>query len=316
MAEHNITKDIIKTANTIRAKYNILKSSNIMQRTQLEDTFKSISKPLNELVKHAAKSTPLQLQQQQQLPQHKAYRKRFKPVKNEDTDTDASDETVKNDNNNSGDSTNDHFFSPNDTDDEYKVNNTVGKEYSKFNTINVGNIANEYIQKLENNDSNIDKRYGVRVEAGQFMIGSSKLTINENDLTLDDATKFIGTKGLYELIFLKNPRIGVYNKADLATYSEILKQSNACRRDFKPQGVLAGNRSYKYTNIIKYLTHSGDGMMMQLDNHKIEYTYWDDPNELVDRLRLLMASNHAGNNSHNNEIILIIEELREAGIIK
>lgn len=46
-----------------------------------------------------------------------------------------------------------------------------------------------------------------------------------------------------------------------------------------------------------------------------DYKYWDDPNELVDRLRLLVSSQSAGHTGHNNEIIAIIEELREAKII-
>ena len=45
------------------------------------------------------------------------------------------------------------------------------------------------------------------------------------------------------------------------------------------------------------------------------YIYWDNPNELVNRLRLLMASKKAGHNNHDNEIISIIEELKEAEII-
>lgn len=43
--------------------------------------------------------------------------------------------------------------------------------------------------------------------------------------------------------------------------------------------------------------------------------YWNDLNELVDRLRLLVASTIAGHTGHNNEIISIIEELREADIV-
>lgn len=49
---------------------------------------------------------------------------------------------------------------------------------------------------------------------------------------------------------------------------------------------------------------------------KINYTYWDDPNELVDRLRILVASKSVGHTGHENEMISIIEELREAKIIK
>lgn len=46
------------------------------------------------------------------------------------------------------------------------------------------------------------------------------------------------------------------------------------------------------------------------------YTYWDDPNELVDRLRILLASQSVGHTGHQNEMISIVEELREAKIIK
>ena len=54
---------------------------------------------------------------------------------------------------------------------------------------------------------------------------------------------------------------------------------------------------------------------MTLTDNKIDYVHWDDPNELVDRLRLLAASHQAGHNAHENEILSIIEELREAGLI-
>lgn len=48
---------------------------------------------------------------------------------------------------------------------------------------------------------------------------------------------------------------------------------------------------------------------------KTQYTYWDDPNELVERLYLLHCSKEAGNTGLDNEIISIVEELREAGYI-
>lgn len=46
------------------------------------------------------------------------------------------------------------------------------------------------------------------------------------------------------------------------------------------------------------------------------FIYWDDANELVSRLRLLVSSVSAGHTGHNNEILSIIEELREANIIE
>lgn len=46
-------------------------------------------------------------------------------------------------------------------------------------------------------------------------------------------------------------------------------------------------------------------------NNHIIYEYFDDPNELCDRLRLLISSRIAGNTNHMQEINSIIEELRE-----
>ncbi|KYQ58112.1 hypothetical protein ALC60_02907 [Trachymyrmex zeteki] len=60
---------------------------------------------------------------------------------------------------------------------------------------------------------------------------------------------------------------------------------------------------------------SGKGLphAITLNDNAIDYVYWDDPNELVHRLRLLDASHRAGNNAHD-EILSILEELRETGL--
>lgn len=46
-------------------------------------------------------------------------------------------------------------------------------------------------------------------------------------------------------------------------------------------------------------------------NDHIIYEYFDDPNELCERLRLLVSSRMAGNTNHMQEINSIVEELRE-----
>lgn len=47
----------------------------------------------------------------------------------------------------------------------------------------------------------------------------------------------------------------------------------------------------------------------------ITYEYYDDPNEICDRLRLLISSKASGDTNHNQEINSILEELREGGYI-
>jgi len=54
--------------------------------------------------------------------------------------------------------------------------------------------------------------------------------------------------------------------------------------------------------------------MLVSRGHKMYYVNWDDPYELVDRLQVLAASYQAGNTSHTNEIMSILEELREADL--
>lgn len=45
------------------------------------------------------------------------------------------------------------------------------------------------------------------------------------------------------------------------------------------------------------------GGIMTISNKLCDYIYYDDYNEIVDRLRLIITSQLAGNDDHTNEII-------------
>lgn len=90
--------------------------------------------------------------------------------------------------------------------------------------------------------------------------------------------------------------------------------TSTCKTNNSPSSLKTIN------DVIQPLFKSGNGiqteyMILDKKSDNLEYTYWDDPNELIDRLRLLVSSSTAGHNAHNNEIVAIIEELREANII-
>ena len=114
-------------------------------------------------------------------------------------------------------------------------------------------------------------------------------------------------------------------KDDMHKYKSMLLVTNAHKHKYHSQGRLLSNRRYKYKQVIaplmsvtpKKQKKSGKGLphAMTLNDNAIDYVHWDDPNGLVDRLRLLDASHRAGNNAHDNEILSIIEELREASLI-
>lgn len=101
-----------------------------------------------------------------------------------------------------------------------------------------------------------------------------------------------------------------------------MKKDNQANRSYKKISF-----NSKYDDFLKKLNPAhpkpsdlkGRGlptfMIARAQESPLDYKYWDDPNELVDRLRLLVAERSAGNNNHDNEIMAIIEELREAKII-
>lgn len=169
----------------------------------------------------------------------------------------------------------------------------------------------------------VDRVYGVYLSKEGMMLGDKYFDVDTNDNITIDQIKYQGTPGLYELIFRRLPDETLYTKDDMQKYKSILLATNAYRRNHVATDAISGNRGYKYKNIIApllsmiYGRKSGKGLpcTMALTQNKIDYVHWNDPNELVDRLRLLEASSRAGNNAHDNEILSIIEELREAGLI-
>ena len=115
---------------------------------------------------------------------------------------------------------------------------------------------------------------------------------------------------MVELLFKKTPKEAEITKEDKKIYKDIVLNAHAHKKNFKADCSIRSDSTGKL-QIFVLNNSSGHGYMITNSN-PVEYVHWDDPNELVDRLRLLEA---AGNNNHNNEIMPIIEELREAEII-
>ena len=181
------------------------------------------------------------------------------------------------------------------------------------------------VQKIEKNNTenskdfkinelldsySIDKTYGPKLHSnGDAYLGKKEIKLNGNVLIIED-TSYPLTQGLVSLIISKTPKI--YTTDDLNVYKRILIQTSAHLTSDEKKIKKGGN---KFTDIIKPLfPSSGSGLSMKLQNKSL--VYWNDPNELVDRLRLLLASQAAGNTGLSNEILSIYEELYEAGLIK
>ncbi|KYN20086.1 hypothetical protein ALC57_07566, partial [Trachymyrmex cornetzi] len=178
----------------------------------------------------------------------------------------------------------------------------------------------------------IDLVYGVYFNENGTMLGNKNFDIDSDDTIIcNHGMRYKGTPGLYELIFKKIPNDTIYTENDRQTYKHILLSTNAHKRHHNAGMPIKSNKGHKYKYIIAPLvgahrtgsTSIGSGIKRKMNipsaarltNNEINYVHWNDPNELVDRLQLLDASRRAGNNAHDNEILSIIEELREAGFI-
>lgn len=190
-----------------------------------------------------------------------------------------------------------------------------------------GRLSREYFSKLISGSKTIDHNFGVRVDGDKWKIGDKELEIDVDDLIVGDR-KYKGTRGLYELVFMNHPNEYAYDDVDLNNYGKMLMDTNVYRVDYSAIGKIRSNRGYKYKSIISPIINtkavhdqmdtyvsqtlpdvSGSGIL--LVDSKPNYVYYDDPNELVDRLRILLGSQQAGHTGHENEINAIIEELKE-----
>lgn len=179
-----------------------------------------------------------------------------------------------------------------------------------------------------------NKHYSIQTDlkTKEMRMGNAKAVLTKNEIKIGSRT-FPSSSGVIDLLFLSRP--SRYTPNDLDTYKSILEYTNAHRQQYLPNSrIVRDETNPKYTKIIKQLfppeidaiggarKKRGQGLkslrtdyMIHRKNERKTYTYWDDPNELVDRLRLLVASQSAGHTSHHNEIMSIVEELREANII-
>ena len=168
----------------------------------------------------------------------------------------------------------------------------------------VGKIAYEYLNKPFR-----DKTFGVRKEGGRHFIGSQHVIIQDNDIILTErGERFQGTPGLWELITSKNPKN--YTKKDYGEYKGIMLLTNAPHRDYNRYNPHPrGSRSDKWIRLLSPIWHrgkfAGEGIVIMPS----------DPNALLERLNLLLASEEAGHTGVGNELVSICDELKRQGVL-
>lgn len=185
-------------------------------------------------------------------------------------------------------------------------------------------IAAQYLGNYSNKNIDTDKIFGpYRKRNGDWFIGQDQIKeiIHEDghaDILLGNGDKYIGTEGFWELLTLNKPDENIYTDEDLENYKIMILRTNAY---LGANGRVKSSRSYKYKNFIqpilieakRLLAHKGSGLK-KIYTNQTDYKYWNDPKELIDRLRILLGLWTAGNHNPqiSNEITNIVEELEEA----
>ena len=173
---------------------------------------------------------------------------------------------------------------------------------------NIGETAKNYL-----NMESRDKKFGIRKEKGHHYIGNKHVIIKDNDIIIaKTGERLEGTTGLWELIMSKDPK-NFYDK-DYNNYRYLITMSNVLHRGDNPKNPYPkASGSHKWTFLLSPIWfgmepkkgHEGKGVVV----------IPSDPNALLERLDLLLASQKAGHTGVRNELVSICDELKRQGVL-
>lgn len=289
-SNNEILRQLAEAKQNIKRKFQSLQNDDVINEVYMKRTLKPIIEPLNEL-------TTLQ-------------KEKTSHISNFTNKFDNNNEYLKYEQNHDG---NNYKNDENNSivtelhNQSYNVEDTNSSGYSENQIFSMMDSVEAWLVYHDGDKAYAPKKHGDIMKFGdkivQFNYKTAQLIIENNKYQL--------TPGLIQLIFSKRPN--AYGKNDLDVYRDILVHTSAHLTTNKLK--IKKTNGYKYKEVISKLFVEGRGLELSL-NTSNNYKYWNNADELCDRLRLLLASQAAGNNAHGNEIISIYEELYEAGIIK
>ncbi|XP_046593874.1 uncharacterized protein LOC124294070 [Neodiprion lecontei] len=282
--EEEVLHTIAQASNAIRRKHRILNTGKESLQETMKDVFKSVVTPLQELVN--------------------VFRgpKLVKEEVKEELKTETKDE-LKN---------------------AIKAEDSFATAEEEDQTITESSVRskNKYLEMLNDKQRQheLDTVYGVWIlSTAGLMVGDSPISL-ERDSVCIDGTLYPKTQGLLELLFKTMPNSAHVTRNDAENYRNILLATNARRKYYSATEPIQNAHSDKFKQFIAELLNistsgkgvspssqmskrTGEGVLLPqawVTRQGVEADYfWDDAKELVERLRLLMASQAAGNTSHS-----------------
>ena len=180
-------------------------------------------------------------------------------------------------------------------------------ELSKKDILQLGPTAVSALKRFLTKEG-ADKTFGIYDKDGKFYIGNKEVGIKDNNIIVDNE-EYQGTAGLWELVVSKNPNRDIYNPIDHENYRKLLIQTNAMQ-SVKNPNIPKSNKGAKWKNVVKSIWEG-----QKKTKGKGVTVIPSDPNALLERLDLLLASQAAGHTGVRNELVSICDELKRQGVI-
>ena len=180
----------------------------------------------------------------------------------------------------------------------------------------VGEIAYHFLNKPYH-----DTTFGIRKEKGHHYIGNKHVIVDDNDIIIrENGERFEGTPGLWELITSKTPKN--YTEKDYGDYEDLMIMTNALHRNNDEDNPHPkGSGSNKWKNLLSPIWYRKKSAIYKFPKKKEGYegegvvVIPSDPNALLERLDLLLASQEAGHTGVGNELVSICDELKRQGVL-
>ena len=198
---------------------------------------------------------------------------------------------------------------------EYEKELEEEEEEEEEEDESVGEMAEYYLRVPSySRDDNIR----IRKEKGQHYIGSKHVVIKDNDIIIKETgERFEGTPGLWKLIMFKNPK--GYTDEDYNNFEYLMMKTNAIHVGNNPNNRRAkGNyRGYKWKYILSPIWEKINKIRKEKEEYegKGVVVIPSDPNALLERLDLLLASQEAGHTGVRNELVSICDELKRQDVL-
>lgn len=344
MSKHldlNLKQQLIEATDAVRKKFNSIKSNRMEDHTNLNKFYEPIITPLKTLaatsekvnnnVPNIIKPQPKKSKFQYSTPNESipnSERRNIFPMKT--IENISSDES----NNETSQIIDDSTFM--NTPPSSSNNKSTFSDIEEY-VNSRGDPIKKHLTNLSFNNPKYDTVFGVRYDKStdRYYIGKYEVVFDDGQIKLYSNNKkiksFRGTPQLYNMLFLKNPAVS-HDKDDIKTFADIINVTNAAYVNYDLRRGFNIKNTNKYKLISQTLIRSptilrkigkydGGNIGLTVPENKIlngrnvDYVYWNSVSELIQSLQLLWSSKMAGNTGHDNEILSIIEELREEGII-